>query len=165
MMQRLLLGFCVVALLIYLVGSRETPPPAPMKATIPLTKIETVAEIPAPTPAYPAPLTETEKRQQAILSMIDHVRLTSLSWHKDGFGSVAIISVTVQNDNSFAVKDIVLACDFRAKSGTKLQSKEHTIYDVVKARSKRSFPDVNTGFIHSQSANIGCSVGSVTPIG
>ncbi|MBR1170510.1 hypothetical protein [Bradyrhizobium liaoningense] len=86
--------------------------------------------------------------------------IPDFTWKISGFGSVALISPTIENKNSFEVKDVVIECNFSAKSGTQLSTTSQTIFDTVKANSKRTFKEVNVGFIHSQSARASCQVNS-----
>lgn len=87
-------------------------------------------------------------------------RMTALlvSWQKGGFGSIGLVTVAIDNANDFTVRDIGITCTFTGNSGTKISEITHVIYDTVKAKSKRTFKDVNIGFINSQSSRAGCSV-------
>lgn len=87
----------------------------------------------------------------------DMMSVTTISWTPGGFGTVAIMTLAVSNENDFPVKDIQIKCSFTAKSGTEVSTASHTIYDTIKAKTKRTFKDVNVGFIHSQAARGGCS--------
>lgn len=88
------------------------------------------------------------------------MNIKSLAWSKSGFGTVALLTLTVENMNKFAVKDIAISCDFSGNSGTKLNTANGTIFETIKASSSRSFKEFNIGFIHSQAARGGCSVES-----
>jgi hypothetical protein len=93
------------------------------------------------------------------------VTISDLKWGKSGFGSVGLGYFTVRNENSFAVKDIAIQCDFYANSGTHLTSANATIYEAIGAKKSRTFNEVNLGFIHSQSNRIGCQIISVQRAG
>lgn len=86
----------------------------------------------------------------------------SMSWSKTGFGVVGVVTVTVENQNSFSVKDVKLGCDFTGNSGTKLHSASKTVYETLKPNSTRTFKQVNIGFIPEQAARGGCSVDSAS---
>lgn len=86
------------------------------------------------------------------------MNVAGLSWKIGGFGSVGLMTFTVSNQNDFPVKDFVLSCTFSSNSGTQLGTAAHTVYETVKPRSKRSFSDVNVGFIHSQSGKANCDI-------
>jgi hypothetical protein len=82
----------------------------------------------------------------------------SFSWTIGGFGTVGSATVTIANGNDFSVKDIDVRCEFSGKSGTPLSTSQKTIFDTIPAKTKRTFKDVNMGFIHSQSAKANCRV-------
>lgn len=86
--------------------------------------------------------------------------VSNFAWKIGGLGSVGLVTPTIENKNTFDVKDVTIECRFVAKSGTELSTAVQTIYDTVKASSKRTFKDVNIGFIHSQAARAGCEVNS-----
>lgn len=77
---------------------------------------------------------------------------------KEGFGNVMEADFTISNNSAHSIKDIEISCDHYAKSGTKIDSNTRTIYDTVKAHSKRTFRNFNMGLIHSQAASTSCSV-------
>lgn len=80
--------------------------------------------------------------------------LISYNWHVDGFGAVAIIDrITIRNTSDEPCKDIKGIMSFYAKSKTLLGSKPFVIYDIVPPKSKKTFKDVNVGFVHSQVAS------------
>lgn len=80
------------------------------------------------------------------------------SWKTGGFGSVGIMTFTLSNANSYAVKDFVVSCSFYGNSGTLLGLRQHTVYETLKPKSKRTFRDVNIGFIPNQSSRGGCDI-------
>ena len=65
---------------------------------------------------------------------------------------------TISNSSDYDVKDIEIRCTHAAPSGTEIDRNTRTLYDIVQARSTRTFPKVNMGFIHSQASRSGCSV-------
>lgn len=93
---------------------------------------------------------------------IDRMEIETPSWKTGGFGSVAIMTVRVSNSNDFEVKDIAISCRFSANSGTVLNERSYTIYETIKPKSKRTFKDLNVGFINSQAARGGCSLASAS---
>lgn len=102
---------------------------------------------------------EAEAERERRRNPADMMSVSNFKWSTGGFGAVAIAnSITIKNDNSFAVKDIELTCHFSAPSGTVLSRLSHTIYDTVKAKAKRTFSDVNLGFVNSQSQRAACAV-------
>jgi len=65
---------------------------------------------------------------------------------------------TIQNTNSYAVKDIQLDCKAVAASGTVLDVMSHTVYDTIPANGSKRFKEVNLGFINSQARRGGCTI-------
>jgi hypothetical protein len=84
--------------------------------------------------------------------------MISFSWKIGGFGVVGSATVTIDNENDFPVKDLDVRCEFSGKSGTQLSTSQRTIFDTIPANAKRTFKDVNMGFIHAQSAKASCRV-------
>lgn len=71
-------------------------------------------------------------------------------WYKGGFDNVMIADILIDNQSNHDIKDIKVTCIHSAKSGTLIDSNTRTIYDVVKAKSKKKFRKFNMGLIHSQ---------------
>ncbi|WP_220006012.1 hypothetical protein [Bradyrhizobium sp. BR 10261] len=109
-----------------------------------------------------AKLREDAANLKAKLSInpASKMSVATLEWKVGGFGSVGLVSPTLRNDNAFEVKDIEIECTFSGKSGTRLSSKTYVIFDTVKGKSKRTFKDLNLGFIDQQSARAFCEVNS-----
>lgn len=101
-----------------------------------------------------------EERYERTRDPATKMSVKNFSWKVSGFGAVGVITVTVGNDNDFAIKDPTLTCSFYAPSGTQLSKIETTIFETIKPRSVRTFKDHNVGFIHSQSQRAGCQVGT-----
>jgi hypothetical protein len=99
-----------------------------------------------------------EELREMNRNPIDKMALKVLSWTKSGFGTVGLVTVAIENKNSFAVKDISIECEFYGASGTKLNTARNTIYETIKANGSRTFKEFNVGFIHSQAARGGCSL-------
>lgn len=88
----------------------------------------------------------------------ERITMSSFSWTIGGFGTVGSATVTIDNGNDFPVKDIDVRCEFSGKSGTQLSTSQRTIFDTIPAKAKRTFKEVNMGFIHTQSAKANCRV-------
>lgn len=97
-------------------------------------------------------------RYEATRDPATKMSVENMTWSIGGFGSVGVVTLTINNANDFPIKDVRIECRFSGKSGTELSTTNHTIFDTVKAKSKRTFKEVNVGFIHSQSARAGCGV-------
>lgn len=90
----------------------------------------------------------------------DFVSIKNVAWRKGGFGSVMLATFTIRNEAPIDIKDIEIYCSHFAASGTRIDSNDRTIYEIVKANSTRTFRQINMGFIHSQAASTSCSVRS-----
>ena len=86
------------------------------------------------------------------------MEIVKQSWRKDVFGTMATINITVKNTAPFDIKDIIIRCHFYAKSGTKVNSSKHTIYEIIEPGSTKKFRNVNLGFINPQASRGGCQV-------
>lgn len=97
-------------------------------------------------------------RRELLRDPATKMKVGSFSWKKSGFGNVAVVTVAIENGNEFAVKDIGISCSFSAPSGTHLSNASHVIYETIKPNARRTFSDVNIGFIHSQARSASCQV-------
>lgn len=78
--------------------------------------------------------------------------------HKAGFGMVLTIDITLRNDSLSDLKDPTISCRGHGHSGTEIGDNVVALYEVIKARTSRTFRNVNMGFIATQTANISCTV-------
>jgi hypothetical protein len=111
-------------------------------------------------PSSPAASPPPPSREETALN---NTKLVDFSWSKGGFDNVMLATFVIKNNNDFPIKDITVKCTHSAKSGTEIDSNTHTIYDTIKPHKKRTFREVNMGFIHSQAASSGCTVTGVVP--
>lgn len=105
-------------------------------------------------------LLDTDQASTALpkpLAMADNTALT-YSWATDSFGMTMTANLTIENNNEIAIKDVVVHCDHSSKSGTKIDSNERTIYEVIAAGQSKSFPKFNMGFIHEQAETTHCFI-------
>lgn len=87
-----------------------------------------------------------------------NITMQNFDWSKSGFGSIMMASFRLKNENGFAVKDIAITCGLFAKSGTQLSTARQVIYEIIPAKSTRTFREVNLGFINQQSAQANCKL-------
>jgi len=87
---------------------------------------------------------------------VESIKFTWNSWHKGGFGNVALLSFTIENTNAYAVKDVEIYCDWRAASGTTLGSHSGRVYQTILPHKKLKVSNFNFGFIDSQVATASC---------
>jgi len=116
-----------------LIGIINSPNDAPRKESIPISQQNTTSD---------------------IASKLE----LDFSWRKEGFGSIMEADFTIVNNSEEDIKDIEIQCNHYAKSGTKIDSNSRTIYEVIKANSKRSFKNFNMGFMHDQANSSYCHI-------
>ncbi len=95
-------------------------------------------------PAQPAP--------------VDRLTISSQSWRRGGLGSNALVTMTLRNDNSYAVKDINIACAFMRPDGSHLTDRSRSINDVVNMKSRKTFARWHVGFVNVNAAKAKCSL-------
>lgn len=94
--------------------------------------------------------------------LIEQVKL-NYTWSKD-YGDIMMANFTINNPSDHSFKDFEITCNHFAKSGTRIDSNTRTIYEIVKAHSKRTFRDFNMGFIHSQAVSSSCRITDLVPL-
>ena len=95
-------------------------------------------------PAQPAP--------------VDRLTISSQSWRRGGLGSNALVTMTLRNDNGYAVKDINVACAFQRPDGSYLTGRSRVINDVVNMKSRKTFARWHVGFVNVNAAKAKCSL-------
>jgi hypothetical protein len=88
---------------------------------------------------------------------VDGLKISSQSWRRGGLGSNAFVTMTVRNDNSYAVKDIGIACAFSRPNGSYLTERSRAIPDVVNMKSRKTFVRLHVGFVNVNAAKAKCS--------
>lgn len=104
-----------------------------------------------------APVRNTTRDTATIVA---NIALTVPSWQLGGFDSIMLANFDIKNNNAFAVKDIEVECTHFAKSGTRIDSNNKTIFDVFAPNTVVKIRKFNMGFIHSQAERTNCSVKS-----
>jgi hypothetical protein len=95
-------------------------------------------------PAQPAP--------------VDRMKISSQSWRRGGLGSNALVTMTLRNDNGYAVKDIDIRCAFLRPDGSHLTARSRVINDVVNMKSRKTFARLHVGFVNVNAAKVKCSL-------
>ncbi|WP_404357039.1 hypothetical protein [Methylotuvimicrobium sp. KM1] len=101
---------------------------------------------------------EIEDYKKAQKAPEEFVKIIKQSWRKDGFGTIAVVDLTVKNTAPFDVKDIIFLCNFYGNSGTQLNSIEKQVFEIIRYDETRTFKNIDLGFINSQAARGGCRV-------
>jgi hypothetical protein len=95
---------------------------------------------------------------------LDGLKISSQSWRRGGLGSKALITLTLRNDNSYAVGDIGMLCSFSRDDGSPVTERRHTIHDTVGTKSRKTFARVHVGFINVTAAKAKCSLLSASRV-
>jgi hypothetical protein len=95
-------------------------------------------------PAQPAP--------------VDRLKIASQSWRRGGLGSNALVTMTLRNDNSYAVKNIDISCAFLRPDGSRLTERSRVIPDVINMKSRKTFARLHVGFVNVNAAKAKCSL-------
>lgn len=90
------------------------------------------------------------------------VDVVSQKWQRYA-GAIAQADITIKNNNGYGVKDIVIECVFRGRSGTAINSKKQTIYDTLPGGATKTFFKIRIGFVDRQATSGACWVVSTTP--
>jgi RNA polymerase subunit RPABC4/transcription elongation factor Spt4 len=86
------------------------------------------------------------------------VFLENFTPKKSGFGNIMESDFKIVNKSQYSIKDIQITCEHYAKSGTKIDSNERIIYEIIKAGKTKNIKNFNMGFIHTQAAKTGCVI-------
>ena len=91
-------------------------------------------------------------------SPLDGLRIAAQSWRRGGLGSKALVTLTLRNANSFAVKDIEIACAFIRRDGSPVTERTRLISDTIAMKSRKTYPNMLIGFININANKAKCSV-------
>jgi hypothetical protein len=89
---------------------------------------------------------------------VDGLKISSQSWRRGGLGSNAFVTMTLRNDNGYAVKDIDIACAFSRPDGSHLTDRSRMIHDVINMKSRKTFVRLHVGFVNVNAAKAKCSL-------
>jgi hypothetical protein len=89
---------------------------------------------------------------------VDRLKIASQSWRRGGLGSNALVTMTLRNDNSFAVKNVELSCAFLRPDGSRLTDRSRVITDVINMKSRKTFARLHVGFVNVNAAKAKCSL-------
>jgi hypothetical protein len=89
---------------------------------------------------------------------VDGLNISSQSWRRGGLGSNAFVTLTLRNDNDYAVKDIEISCAFARPDGSHLTDRRRLIHDTLGMKSRKTFARLHVGFININAANAKCSL-------
>jgi hypothetical protein len=91
-------------------------------------------------------------------SPVDLVRISSQSWRRGGLGSNALVTLTLRNDNDYAVRDIEITCAFTRPDGGHLTDRTRLIRETLNMKSRKTFSRLHVGFVNVNATDAQCSV-------
>jgi hypothetical protein len=95
---------------------------------------------------------------------VDGLRISSQSWRRGGLGSKALVTFTLRNDNSYAVKDVALACAFSRRDGSHLTDRTRIVPGPVGMKSRKTFAAVHVGFVNVNASKAKCTLVAASKI-
>jgi hypothetical protein len=89
---------------------------------------------------------------------VNGLKISSQSWRRGGLGSKALVTVTLRNENGYAVKDIEIACAFSRRDGSHLTDRKRVIPDgMVNTKSRKTFAQMHIGFVNIYANKAKCA--------
>ena len=116
------------------------------------------ADAPADAAAIAAAPQISRAEPKSERSPLDGLRISSQSWRRGGFGSKALVTLTLRNANDFAVKDIEIACAFSRRDGSHLTDRRRVISDTIDMKSRKTYPHMLVGFVNIDANKAKCSL-------
>lgn len=99
-----------------------------------------------------------KKQADLEAKRITKPKLTLVTWEKSGFGSVALVTLKIENTSAKgAIRDIRVGCSFEARSGTLLDIKFETIYETIPPKKSFTAKSHSFGFIDKQAGRATCT--------
>ena len=94
----------------------------------------------------------------AMATPAEGLKISSQSWRRGGFGSRALVTLTLRNDNDYAIGDIGLLCAFSRPDGTGVTERRPIIRDTVRPKSRKTFVRIHAGFVNITANRAKCSL-------
>ncbi|QHF39585.1 hypothetical protein PspS34_15510 [Pseudomonas sp. S34] len=105
----------------------------------------------------PKPQEEAESPATIKKKVSNEVSL-EYTWKKKSLGAIMEADLLIKNNSVADIKDIEIQCNHFAKSETKIDSNNRTIYEIIKAKSESRYLKFNMGFIHDQANSSSCFI-------
>lgn len=67
------------------------------------------------------------------------------------------MTLTLRNNNDYAIKDIELHCSFVRRDGSHLTDRTRLIADTVNMKSRKTFPNLLIGFVNINASRAKCT--------
>lgn len=89
---------------------------------------------------------------------LDRMRISSQTWRRGGLGSRALVTFTLRNNNDYAIKDLELSCSFTRRDGSHLTDRKRLVPETVNMKSRKTFEQVQVGFVNVNADKAKCSL-------
>ncbi|MDA9533161.1 hypothetical protein [Bradyrhizobium sp. CCBAU 25338] len=89
---------------------------------------------------------------------LSRLRISSQTWRRGGLGSKALVTLTLRNDNDYAVKDVEIVCAFTRRDGSHLTNRSRVLANAVSMKSRKTFARIPVGFVNVNADQAKCSL-------
>jgi hypothetical protein len=96
--------------------------------------------------------------QIPTMAELGRIRISSQTWRRGGLGSKALVTLTLRNDNDYAVKDVEIVCAFARRDGSHLTDRSRVLADTVGMKSRKTFARIPVGFVNVNADQAKCSL-------
>ena len=105
-----------------------------------------------------AAVSPASEAQSPTTAELGRIRISSQTWRRGGLGSKALVTLTLRNDNDYAVKDVEIVCAFARRDGSHLTDRSRVLADPVSMKSRKTFARVSVGFVNVNADQAKCSL-------
>ncbi|UPK24485.1 hypothetical protein [Bradyrhizobium sp. 195] len=121
-------------------------------------KSELAAAEPSPSGDPAASASLASEAQVPAMADLDRLRISSQTWRRGGLGSKALVTLTLRNDNDYAVKNVEIVCAFSRRDGSHLTDRSRVLADPVSMKSRKTFARISVGFVNVNADQAKCSL-------
>lgn len=86
------------------------------------------------------------------------IAIKNFRWCVYAYGLASACRFTLENRNDFDIKDVVIDCDYIAPSGTIIGRQRAAIFDIIRAKSTRTFEQFKVGYAPPQAQQAACTI-------
>ena len=150
---------------VFVVGLSAWMLRAPPRADSQSARVASLAVAQEAAPASPATIGTDQQEPPEIPAQVAPIeaspaaglKISSQSWRRAGLGSNALVTLTLRNENDYAVKDVEIACAFSRSDGTHLTDRKRVIPDTVNMKSRKTFAHLHVGFVNIYANKAKCA--------
>jgi hypothetical protein len=102
-------------------------------------------------------MAESEDKQTARAKLS-----ANFQYSKKATDRLLILDANIENASDFAVKDFAVECRIYAESGTQLEVKKQTVFDVLQPKQSKAIKEISFGFVNSQMETYRCLIDDFT---